>query len=84
MAQNSAISGKLVNHRSVNYGPFKDDVSHLCPVGAVVASWSLTQEVTGLNSFTSMTNILVKLISEELQCFSYRILSGNRDKFCIE
>ena len=31
----------------------------MCPAGAVVASWSLTQEVAGLCRFTVMTNILV-------------------------
>ena len=29
----------------------------MCLVGAVVASWSLRQEMTGLNPFTVMTNI---------------------------
>ena len=28
----------------------KDSVFHMCLAGAVVASWSLTQEVTGLNT----------------------------------
>ena len=30
----------------------------MCLAGAVVASWSLTQELEGLNPFTVMTNIL--------------------------
>ena len=33
-------------------------ISCLSHDGAVVASWSLIQEVAGLNPFTKMTNIL--------------------------
>ena len=32
-------------------GPFKDPVSHMCLAGAVVASWSLTQDVAGWSPF---------------------------------
>ena len=35
----------------MNWGQFKDHVSHICLAGAVVASWSLTQQVAGLNPF---------------------------------
>ena len=31
----------------------------MCLAGAVVASWSLTQEMIGLNPFIVMTNIFV-------------------------
>ena len=31
----------------------------MCLAGAVVASWSLIQEVAGLSPFTVMTNIFV-------------------------
>ena len=31
----------------MNWAQFKDPVSYMCLAGAVVASWSLTQEVTG-------------------------------------
>ena len=31
--------------------PFKDPVSHMCLAGAVVASWSLAQEVAGLSLY---------------------------------
>ena len=41
----------------MNWGQFKGPVSHMCLAGAVVASGSLTQEMTGLNPFT-VTNIL--------------------------
>ena len=51
----------------MNWTEFKDPVSHVCLAGAMVASWSLTQEVAGLNTFTVMTivtefseNILAK------------------------
>ena len=43
----------------MNCGHFKDPVCYLCLTGAVVASWSLTQEVAGLNPFTLMTNNFV-------------------------
>ena len=43
--KNSVNSGTLIIHRSMNWGQFKESVSHLCLVGAVVASWSLTQGV---------------------------------------
>ena len=36
-----------------------DPVSHMCLAGAVVASWSLTQEMAGFNPLTVMTNIFV-------------------------
>ena len=36
---------------------FKDPVSHMCLAGAVIASWSLTQEMSGSNPFTIMENI---------------------------
>ena len=41
----------------MNWAQFKDPVSHMCLAGAVLASWSVTQEVAGLNLFTVMTNI---------------------------
>ena len=41
----------------MNWAQFKDYVSHMCLAGAAVASWSLTQEMAGLNPFTVMTNI---------------------------
>ena len=42
---NSANSGNLINHWGMNWVEFKVPVSHMCKVGAVVACWSLTQEV---------------------------------------
>ena len=44
---NSANSGNLINHWSMNWAQFKDPVFRMCLVGAVVASWSLTQQVAG-------------------------------------
>ena len=35
----------------MNWDQFKNAVSHMCLAGAVVASWSLTLEATGLNTF---------------------------------
>ena len=43
----SVNSGNLINHWSMNRAQFKDPVSPMCLAGAVVASWSLTQEVAG-------------------------------------
>ena len=43
----------------MNWIQFKVAVSLICLAGAVVASWSLMQEVEGSNPFTVMTNIFV-------------------------
>ena len=56
---NSANSENLINHKSMNSNQFKDPVSHMCLAVTVLASLSLTQEVTGLNHFTLMKNIFV-------------------------
>ena len=48
----------------MNQSQFKDPVSHMCLVGAVVAPWFLTKEVAGLNPFTVVTNIFVTEFSE--------------------
>ena len=45
----------------------------MCLAGAVVASWSLTQEVAGLSPFAVMTNIFVTGFSE----FSENILENS-------
>ena len=39
----------------------------MCVTGAVVASWSLTQEVTDSSPFTVMTNIFVTEFSEFIE-----------------
>ena len=74
---NSANSRNLINNISMKCGKFKDPVSHMCLAGTMVASWSLTQEVAGLNSFTAMTFILVTEFSDfnekiygKLNCWS--------------
>ena len=46
----------------MNWGQFKDPVSRMCLAVTVVASWSLTQEVTGSSPFTGMTNVFVGII----------------------
>ena len=38
----------------MNWAQFKDPVCYLSLAGAVVASWSLTQEIAGLNSCTEL------------------------------
>ena len=45
---------------------FKDPVSHMGLAGAVVASWSPTHEVAGLNPFTVMTIFFVTEFSENI------------------
>ena len=43
----------------MDWGQFKDPVSHMCFAGAVVASWPLMQEVAGLSPLTVITNFFV-------------------------
>ena len=50
----------------MNWGEFKDPVSHMYLAGIVVAFWSLTQEMAGLSLFTEMTNILVTEFNENI------------------
>ena len=52
LSLNSVISANST------WAQFQDTVSHMCLAGAVVASWTLTQEVADLSPFTLMTNIL--------------------------
>ena len=61
---NSVNSGNLINHWNMNWGQFKDPVSHMSLDGAVVQPWSITQEMAGSNTFTVMANILVTEFSE--------------------
>ena len=44
------------NQWSMNWGQFKDPVSHLCVAGAVVPSWSLTLVAAGSNLFDDKFN----------------------------
>ena len=61
---NSANSGTLINHRSMNWAQFKYTLSYMYLAGTVVASGSLTQDVASLSHFTVMTNIFVTEFSE--------------------
>ena len=51
----------------------------MCLAGAVVSSWSLTQEVAGMNPFTVMTHIFViesnENIEEKLNCTTFFIVN---------
>ena len=70
----------------MNWDSFKDPVSHMCLAGAVVASWSLTQEVAGSNTFTIMKNILVTEFGEFNESFrenSIMVIVASRGK-CID
>ena len=53
----------------MNWPQFIDPVSHMCLAGTVVASLSLTQEVTGLSTFTVMTNIFMTEFAEFSETF---------------
>ena len=61
---NSASSGNLINHWSMNWIQFRDPLCYLCFAGAVVASWSLTQEVAGSNNLLQNIIIFVTEFSE--------------------
>ena len=60
----------------MNWAEFKDPVSHMCLVGAVVPYWFLTQDVTGsspfndnflsLNSAASVKIFRIKLSNESI------------------
>ena len=50
----------------MNWGEFKDPVSHMCFADIVVAFCFLTQEMAGLNLLTEMTNILVTEFNEDI------------------
>ena len=43
----------------MDWAKSKYPVSHICLAGAVLASWSLTQEVAASSSFPVITNIFV-------------------------
>ena len=51
----------------MNWVQFRVKVQfHMCPAGAVVAYWALTQDVAGSSPFTGMTNIFVSEFSENI------------------
>ena len=82
LSVNSANWGNLLNHWSMNWNQFKDPVSNLCLAGAVVASWSLTQEVAGSSPFTVITNILVTNFAKftETSKKNFNVLPFNQTK----
>ena len=53
----------------MNSAQFKDPVSHMCPAGTLVASWSPTKEVAGSSTFTVMTNTFVTEFAEFSETF---------------
>ena len=50
----------------MNWAQFKDPVPHMCLAGAMIACWSLTQEVAGSSPYTVMTNIFVTEFGKQL------------------
>ena len=51
----------------LEFGEFRNlinPVSNMCLVGAMIAYFSLSQEVAGLSPFTVMTNLFVTQFSE--------------------
>ena len=63
LSLNSANSEKLINHQSMNWINL-DPVPHMCLAGAMVASWSLIQEVAGSSPFTVLRIIFVSEFAE--------------------
>ena len=57
----------------MNWAQCIDPVSHMCLVGTMVASWSLTQEGAGLSPFTVMTNIFVTEFSEFIETIQRKL-----------
>ena len=47
----------------MNLVQFKDPVSHMCLAGAIVTSWSLTQDVAGLSPFTFIDKYILSMNS---------------------
>ena len=47
----------------MNWVQFKDSVSPMCLAGAMAASWSLTQDVVGLNPFTFIDKCILSMNS---------------------
>ena len=64
LSLNSGNPRNLINHLSMNWAQYKDPVSHMRIADTVVASWSLTQELSGSNHFTVTTNIFVTEFNE--------------------
>ena len=62
----------------MNWAQFKDPFSHMCLAGALVASWSLTQEIAGSNPSTVMTNIFVTEFSNSLKTFRESSIAFNQ------
>ena len=53
----------------MNWSQFRDSVSNICLAGAVIACWSLTQEMASSSPFTVMTNIFVTEFAEFTETF---------------
>ena len=53
----------------MNWGQFKDPVSHMSLDGVVVQPWSITQEGAVSNTFTVMANILITVLIEFNESF---------------
>ena len=53
----------------MNRSQIKDPASNMCLAGAVVACWSLTQELAGSSPFTVMINIFVTEFAELSETF---------------
>ena len=56
----------VINH--INWPQFKDLVSHMCLSGTIIASWCLTQVVTGSSTFN------VKLFCQWIQQIQWKHL----------
>ena len=48
-----------MKQKFTEFSEFTESIKSMCLAGAVVASWSLTQDVAGSNPLTVIKNILV-------------------------
>ena len=65
----------------MNWAQFKDLVSHVCLAGTVIASWFLTQEVTGSSLFNDKYFLSLNLANSLKKNSSVSILNNGRGHF---
>ena len=67
----------------MNWDQFKYPVSHMCLAGAVIAPWSLTQEVADSNPFTVLTNIFRRALKTFRENSIKAYIFGNSLSCCL-
>ena len=81
MIQEFRDSNKSLKHEFK--AQFKDSVSHMCLAGAVVASWSLIQEVADSSPFTVMTNNFQRIQGKILEKTQIDLTESNCDQHVV-